>query len=118
MHLLIKREQKENRDRKDRIKGIDYVVTYQLKATEEEQASIDRHGLSRTYVVGDHSSPYRQTIADLLEGGSFSEATTQLALQRQEIVAKGARNAAALLSQIEAFDGRETIVELNSESTD
>lgn len=114
MQLALTLSQHQESDRKGRSK-VTFHLSYQLRVSVEERAIIDRYGLAHRYVVGDHTSPsdLAHTIERLLKGDSFSWSSTELVLQREQVVMKAAKNASALLSQVAAFNGRERIIDLD-----
>ena len=114
MQLGLTRSQTSETDRKGRPTGVKFHLAYQLRVTAEERALIDHYGLSERYVVGDYNSPngLGHTIERLLAGSSHTGSSTDGVLQYEQLVMKGARNAAALVSQVAAFDGQERLIDL------
>jgi hypothetical protein len=122
MQISLTRSQHQETDRKGRVKGTEFRLDYQLRVTDEERSLIERYDLGERLVVGKYDSPpdLRHTINRLLEGSSVVRDTTDNVLQFEQLVMKGGRNAAALVSQLSAFNGTEQIVDLNptEESSD
>lgn len=116
MQLSLTRSQRETTDRKGRPSGTEFVLNYRLVVTPDERSTIERYGLGSRYVVGDitKSATVSHTIERLLRGDSYTASTTDGVLEFEQVVLKGARNAAALVSQVAAFDGRERVIELSS----
>lgn len=116
MQLAVTRSQHEDTDRKGRSRGVLFRLDYQLRASPEERSIIERYGLGDRYVVGDFSSSLGHTLERMLKGDTHSGSSTDSVLQFQQLIMKAARTAAALVSQIAAFDGREMILDLETSS--
>ena len=114
MQLAITLSQQELRNRRGHFKGVKFHLTYQLRASEEERALLDRYGLSSRCVIGkhDHHDWLQYTVKKLLDGGSHSGSEADSVLLNEKLIMKGAVNASTLLSQIAAFDGNEKVIDL------
>jgi hypothetical protein len=116
VHLAVTRSQTQETDRKGRPTGVVFHLSYQLRVSPEERATIERYGLQDVFVVGEpaNSNSTGHTIARLLAGDTYSRSSADSVLHWEQLVLKGALNAAGRVSQVAAFDGREMLIELDS----
>lgn len=112
VQLALTRSQLEKTDRKGRTKGVTFQLAYQLRVSPEEETLIERYGLGSHYVIGKPNDIHSYTLQGMIDGSSYSGPYTDTVLLHEQLVMKGARNAAALVSQVAAFDGRERIIDL------
>jgi len=113
MQMMIKRDKELATDRKGRPKNATYKISYRLLPNAEESTIIEQHNLGSSYVIGDFQHGF--TLAELTQGGQISESSSDLALGKQNTFLKGARNAAALVKNVRAFDGMEQTIELGQD---
>lgn len=111
--FMFRRDKELTAGRMGRTK-VTYKVTYRLLPNDQESAIIEQHSLSRDYMIGDPGSPHSLTLAELIEGGVYTETSADLVLKKEALALKAARNAAISVANVMAFDGENQTIDLNS----